>query len=666
MGKGTLDGSHIQHHTDEHAPFMKPPAFKLPRFNRQQAMRAVVRLRQIMRNDQMVLGFFAIIVGVLAALGEIVFRQIIEWTQALVYGAGERLALGDGNGETDESIARDLSDIAATLPWWEVLLIPVIGGLFIGLMLKYIVPEHRHGAIPEVIEASAMQGGRIGAKRGFLAALASAFSLGFGASGGREGPVVHLGATLASIVGTRAHMPRKLQQTLLGCGIAGAVAAAFNAPIAGVFFALEVVLGSYALNAFAPVVISAVVATLISRARYGDFPAFILPPMDIASHWEFPLFALLGLFCAIVAAFAMYSIIIAEEACDNAKIPKWLRPACGGVVVGILAIMIPQVLGVGYAATDTALDGTLGLGLLLALMVGKIIATGACLGTGFTGGVFSPALFIGAMAGGTFGNIVARLIPSLSDPGTYATLGMAAVAGALMGAPISTILIVFELTGDYAITVGIMIAVVLSSLIFNEVFGQSLFHWQLARRGVKLRQGRYQKITGDIAVSTMMRHAFTKIAHTAKRDDIIGAIRTARFNQVFVVGDDDRLMGVITLPDITARLEEREKNEEAEKERTAGDLCRRDPPYLRPGSTLDAALNLFDTTGETHIPVVDSLETMRIIGVVDEHKLMKTYYSALLENREEARATEREAEKATEKEGENSQSAPGKGEAAAG
>ena len=279
--------------------------------------------------------------------------------------------------------------------------------------------------------------------------MVSAASLGVGASAGREGPMVHLGASLASALAHRLELSPNLSRTILGCGVAAAVAASFKAPIAGVFFALEVVIGHYALSTFAPVVVASVAGTVISHIHLGELPAFILPAYEIVSAWEFPAFFLLGGVSAVIAMIFMWSIIVADDVVERVPVPGWLKPAAGGLVVGAVAIAFPQILGVGYGATDAALKELIPLTLLIALIALKVVMTAVSLGCRFGGGVFSPPLFIGAMTGGAFGIIATGVFPELAaHHGAYAMVGMSAVAAAVLGAPISTILIVFELTGD--------------------------------------------------------------------------------------------------------------------------------------------------------------------------------------------------------------------------
>ena len=431
--------------------------------------------RRLLRNDQALLAVVAALVGVLVAYAAIAFRLSIGGVQWLSYGV----------------FAERLIGRVAELPIWQVLLVPTAGGLLVGLFLHFVMPGGRAMGVANVIEAMALRNGHMRLRDGLAAALVNVVSLGVGASAGREGPMVHLGASIAGGITRRLGLSPHLARTLLGCGVAASVAASFNAPIAGVFFALEVIIGHYALSAFAPVVIASVAATVFCRAHLGEQPAFLLPQFGVNSLWEFPAFMVLGAVCAAIAIIFMWSIFYAERVVDSLPVPHWLKPAAGGLAVGAIAVEFPHVLGVGYEATDSALNELYPLWLLLFLIPLKTAATAISLGCQFGGGIFSPSLSIGAMTGGAFGIIAASVFPDLAaSHGAYAIVGMSALAAATLGAPISTILIVFELTGDYQITVGVMVATSIATMIVQQVQGRSFFHWQLENRGLNLRGGR--------------------------------------------------------------------------------------------------------------------------------------------------------------------------------
>jgi CIC family chloride channel protein len=296
--------------------------------------------RRLLRNDQALIAVIAALVGILVAYAAIAFRLSIGGVQWLSYGTSVENLIGR----------------VAELPTWQILLVPTAGGLLVGLSLQFLMPGRRAMGVADVIEAMALRNGRMRFRDGLSSAFVSIVSLGTGASTGREGPMVHLGASIAGGVTRHLGLSPYLARTLLGCGVAASVAASFNAPIAGVFFALEVIIGHYALSAFAPVVIASVAGTVICRAHLGSQPAFLLPQFSTHSLWEFPAFMVLGAVCAGIAIVFMWSIFYAERVTDSLPVPNWLKPAAGGLAVGAIAVEFPQVLGVGYEATDAALN----------------------------------------------------------------------------------------------------------------------------------------------------------------------------------------------------------------------------------------------------------------------------------------------------------------------
>ena len=417
--------------------------------------------------------------------------------------------------------------------------------------------------------------------------------------------------------------------------MAAAIAASFNAPIAGVFFALEVVIGHYALSAFAPIVIAGVTGTLVSRAYYGDFPAFILPQEHvIASFLEFPAFALLGIVCAVAAIVLMRSITYTEDIFQKLPIPVWLRLVPGGLMVGLIAIAYPEVLGVGYQATDAAISEHYPLAILITLIVLKTAATALSLGSGFGGGIFSPSLFIGAMVGGAFGIIATGAFPHLSSGhGAYTIIGMGAVAGAVLGAPISTILMMFELTSDYALTIAVMIATAIASVIIQQVHGRSFFTWQLERRGVVIKGGQEIGLLRAIKVEGVMDRTYGTVAPDTPIAQVRERLQEAPWGELFVVDGAGRLTGTIIFSD----LHEAAFDTSHDNEWVASSVARDHPAILCIDDDLANAFEVFGASGEAHLPVVESAESGRMLGVAHEHEVMLSYHRAL----EQIRAEER-------------------------
>lgn len=523
--------------------------------------RVVPNLRTFLDDRLPLVWLLALVIGVGVAYFAILFRSVIGFVQLFWLG----------------SYSERVYTIAADLPTIVVIITPAFGGLLIGLFLHFVMPSRRAFGVADVIEARAIKDCQIPVKSGLASAIVSAASLGVGASAGREGPVVHLGAMLATAIEDLFNLPKSARRTLLACGVAAAVSASFNAPIAGVLFAHEVILAHYAISAFVPIVISSVAATVIARIHLGDFPAFIIPDYQITSYWEFPAFALLGLVCAAVAILFQFSLIISDRVANTIPMPLWSRPMVGGLMVGAIAVFYPQVLGVGYDSTDAALKQQFPLEILFALLIAKTAATAITLASRFGGGVFSPSLYLGAMAGGAYGLIAATVFPEVaSSAGLYAIVGMGAVAAAVLGAPISTTLIVFELTGGYEVTIALLLAISIASGLSQAINGRSFFYWQLETRGLFLQGGEHKRIVRSLRVRDFM---------TALELDEVPEPVTADSGDAWLTLED----------------------------------------------TLESALRAFDRTGHHRIAIVDARDTTKIIGWADHWAALDALNRALIE-----------------------------------
>lgn len=570
--------------------------------------------------DGVILIGAAIAIGLASGFLSIAFREGIGSFQYVIYGF------------FDEDNWRLFAD----LPWYLILFGPAVGGLIVGFYLKQFMPGGRPVGVAQVMEASALKGGRIPLREGLHGAVANATSLSFGASAGREGPVVHLGATVGAWVSARLRLGPGGSRVLLACGVAAAVAAAFNAPLAGVFFALEVVIGHYAVGALAPIVAASVVATAVTRSVYGAYPAFQLSPYELGSHWEFPAFALLGFVAAIAAIALMRSVPIVEKAHSRLGIPQHWRAAIGGLLVGAIALLFPQVLGVGYGATSSALRVEFALPFLIGLAFAKTAATAITLGSGFGGGVFSPSLFLGAVIGGAFGHVAGDIVPGMlgssedifAGEAAYALVGMGAFAAAILGAPISTILMVFEITTDYALTTAVMLAVVAAIATVGSFHGASYFRGQLAQRGIDMTLARIEAdLLRDIEVGGIVSEEFARTAPETCLRDVRIQLQTAPFGELFVVDKDDALIGTITLADLAAEAFDQNLDTLV----IARDVARLHPPMLEGTDNLQDALSMMQSSHEEHMPVVDDRADGRhIIGVLHERDVMLAYNRELV------------------------------------
>lgn len=580
--------------------------------------RVLMRIRRIVRNDQLILAVLAVVVGACSGGAIILFREGISVVQTVFYGSG----------------TERLSDHISSLPIWWLLAAPTIGGLLVGLSFRYLARRDRASTVADVIAATALRGGRMSLRRGLKTAVIDCLSIGVGASVGREGPAVHLGASLGGYLANVLHMTRSLSRTLMGCGVAAAVAASFNAPIAGALFANEVVIGHYALSSFAPVVLASVVGTMTTHAYFGNFPAFDISGHSAVALAEIPAFAGLGVLAAFAAIAFIHGVTAANKAAERLPVPDWVRPGIGGFLVGAIAIVVPQVMGLGYGATEDALTAALPLAVLLAAFIGKLVATSISLGFGFGGGVFSPSLVIGAMLGGSYGVIVTQLVPGVSSGAdAYTIVGMGAMAAAVLGAPISTTLIIFEMTGDYSLTMAVMVAVVISSVITKQVTGHSYFTWQLAQRGIDLRQGFEAALLRGIRVGDVMASECISVGPEAGLPEIRRRLQEAAEGKIFVVRADGALFGTITLPDLSEVAFDPAMDDLI----AASDVARIPPPVLAVSDDLERALEIMRSHGEEHIAVVDAADSMGFLGCVHERDVMIAYNRALVENRHEER-----------------------------
>lgn len=507
------------------------------------------------KSRQPVIWLVALIVGVVVGYAALGFLMGIQAAQFLAFGSGGSLI------DTVEGMA-----------WWHVMLTPTLGGLLIGVFMQFTLKGGRPLGVADLIEARALQGGRVRFWPAISSALISSSSLGVGASGGREGPMVHLGGALAALFTSRLGYPPRIGRILLGCGVAAAVSASFNAPLAGVLFAHEVVLGHYALRAVAPITIASAAGATVARIHLGDTPAFTLPEMALASYWEAPAFVVIGLLSAFVAVAFMRAIALAERGAALLPLPLWLRPALGGLIVGAIALGFPPVLGVGYEATARTLAGHFGLAALLALLAAKMAATAVTLASRFGGGVFSPSLLLGAMTGGAFGLLLAMAMPGSSGTGFYAVVGMGSVSAAVLGAPISTTLIVFELTRDYAITFALLISASIATVITQSTFGASFFQLQLLNKGLDLRFGPQASLLQTL-----------KVHHFMKETD-----------------------GPAVRP--------------------------RESPFLYPESTLEQALELMQAGGADSLPVVRRDNPDEVIAIAEHKAALQLYNEHLVES----------------------------------
>jgi CIC family chloride channel protein len=476
----------------------------------------------------------ALVVGAGAGGGAIVFRWLIQSFTIMFTGHVDYSGLGPvGNPH---------------FPWlgrWFVLFTPIVAGLLYGPLVHFFAREARGHGVPEVMYAVRRNGGRIAPQVAGVKALASALCIGGGGSVGREGPIVQIGSALGSTLGRLLKVTEGRMKVLVACGAAGGIAATFNAPLAGVFFAMELILADFTAQAFGMVVIASVTASVIARSVLGDNPFLTLPPFTVNHLGQYFFFAVLGLLAGAVGVVFTRVLYWVEDACDWAwRWPEWLRPACGGILLGLVLLVLPELYGVGYPVLGNGVAGVYAVGFLVVLMLGKVLATSLTIGIGGSGGVFAPSLFIGAMLGSAFGQVLAAIDPSLAGPpGAYGLIGMGAVFAGASRAPITAVVIMFELTGEYSIILPLMAAIVLATAVSRLLSRDTIYTAKLRRRGIDLDAPLGLSV---VPVSQVME----PLGDTLQEGSTIGAalrsLELSPVGQVVVVDSTGDYLGVVT------------------------------------------------------------------------------------------------------------------------
>ncbi len=554
--------------------------------------------------------FFAVVVGVSAAVAAVGFITLIRtFTNLFV----------DLSGTT-------FYGIVTQQRYW-VPLIPAIGGLLVAPLLIHVAREAKGYGVPEVMNAVARHGGVIRPRVTLVKALSSAICLGSGGSAGPEGPIVQIGSAIGSTVGQVFQLSSDRLRVLVGCGAAAGISAIFNAPISGAIFTLEIIMGDFSVRTFAPVLISSVVASVVSRSALGDYPAFQVPAYEMISGWELPLYAVMGALIGCVAVMFMRALSWTENFSDNLKCSPYLKPALGGLVVGVIGIFFPQIFAAGYETITQALEGNMVWGLLAALLILKIVATSLTLGSGSSGGIFAPTLFIGAMSGGIFGNAVARALPGHDGAvGTYALVGMAASIAGATHAPLTAILIIFELSNDYRIVLPLMIAVVFATLVAQKMERESIYTIKLAKQGINLRGGKDVDILRSLTASDVMDVTFTTVPTTATTTELLAIAAKSDDSYFLVIDPDGNLYGSLSLGDLRRAIVSG-----ADADKILAQDISTTPLLVTPDDTLEEVQSLLGRQGLMFAPVVDLRDPGRVIGVVREEKILRVYNRRLLE-----------------------------------
>jgi CIC family chloride channel protein len=549
----------------------------------------------------------ALLIGVGGGFGAIGFRYLI------------RLAQWGAFRTWNFNLA-----VASTTPWYILIFIPAIGGLVIYPLLNRFASEAKGHGVPEVMESIALRGGVMRPRIVLIKALASAICIGTGGSVGREGPIVQIGSAFGSTIAQILRLSPSKVRTLVGCGAAAGIAGTFNAPIAGALFALEVILRDFGVSHFTPIVISSVISTVICRHFLGDMPAFIVLPYKLVSAYELLNYGLLGLMAGAIGVTFTNLLYKTEDFFEGLRVPGLTKPLIGGLILGSLALYFPEILGVGYEAIDKTLAGEMTLYFMFALILIKLIATSVTLGSGGSGGIFAPSLFLGSMTGGFLGTVFHSLFPSMTaGAGAYAMVGMGAVVSATTHAPLTGMIIIFEMTGDYKIIPPLMVACVISTVLASRLKGSSIYTEKLVRRGVKLTEPLEINLLRKLPVTQILTPKPATVSERTGFEDLMNFIVTTPHSEFFVLRNENQYAGTISIHHLRKVLFEGDLLNTLV---IARDMADSTYPILRPDDTLDIAMKLFTHAHINELPVVDG---GKFYGSVRKSDVLETYHQEL-------------------------------------
>ncbi|MBS3780033.1 MAG: chloride channel protein [Desulfovermiculus sp.] len=570
------------------------------------------RLRLGPAKQDISLLFFAVGIGILAAIGALLFRTLIEVMQIAFWPEGTSLV-----------------DQIRAAPWWQILLVPTLGGLVAGPVITFFVPEARGPGVPEVILAVTTRQSTIRHRVTFLKGLITSLLLACGASVGREGPIVQIGSSVGSSVAQLFDLSPELRRLCLACGAAAGISATFNAPISGAIFAMEIILLNIEMAYISHIVIASITGSVLSRIFWGDFPAFRVVDFQLESYLQIFGYLLLGLLAGLISIAFVRAIFAAENLFTRLPLPQWLCPALGGLLLGGMALQLPQVMGVGYDSVNSALSGNLPFQMALFLLIGKLAATSICIGSGMSGGIFAPSLYLGAVLGTIVGYTLSLLWPSLNvHPAFFALAGMGAVVSGTTLAPITAIVTIFELTLHPQIILPLMVSCISATLVVRLLFGVSAYELKLFRRGINIVRGHDVGILRNLCVKDFIRHTVPIIPLNASLSEIVQEVSSAPYPHFVVEDENQQLAGVLSLRDVRESLL---YYEDLKDNVIAADIMTTHVTTITSQDTMATAMHLFEDHPYSMFPVVD--DDNHVVGILTKDDLLKAYDQKVLKDR---------------------------------
>jgi CIC family chloride channel protein len=547
------------------------------------------------------LSLLSVIIGLAAGLASVLFKFMIHFFQELFWRSSS------------------IIEAVGAQPWILTILIPLAGGLLIAPLIYYGAKEAKGHGVPEIMEALIFRGGKIRNRVAVIKALASSICIGSGGSTGREGPIVQISASIASSLGQLFRINERAMRTLVAAGAGAGIGATFNAPIAGALFAVEVLLGEFGVYSFSPIIIASVIATLISRLITGDFAAFTVPKYSLSSVWEIGPYLLLGILSGLVAILFIKVLYFLEDKFDNLRIHPLLKPALGGLIVGFIGLNLPQVFGVGYEGIDACLQNQLGFWMAFLLVLAKVLSTSMTLGSGGSGGIFAPSLFLGAMTGNLVGSLFHSAFPgSISSPGAFSLVGMGAVVAAATHAPITAILIIFELTNDYKIILPLMLSCIIASFMTVGVHKESIYTMKLKRQGIIFKEGREVHILKSLSVKDFISHDYKLFINTERVGKIIDQAIGSKHHSFQIVDAENNYIGCFALNQLKKLLDEKDVVDSfvIAQDLAIGDI------RLDIEDNLEKAMKIF---GRTDVAEIAVLQSGKFAGVVKRKDVIEAY-----------------------------------------
>ncbi len=578
---------------------------KLRHLQKYAQIRILKFLQRIDLPEDFYMLFLAALIGLFAGLGAYVLNLLVNFVHYLLFNRLYNLTHVD---------------------WMSYLLLalfPALGGLLVGLIIHFLSREARGHGVPSVIESIANRDGYIQPRVSTVTAITAGTTIGSGGSAGKEGPIVQIGAAIGSTVGQLFNVSSERLKVLVGAGAGAGLAAVFNAPVTGVLFALEVLLADFSINAFTPIIFATVISTTISHYLIGSSPVLKVPIYYLESFYEYPLYLLMGVVGAFVAVFFTKILYATEDFFNKYKnIPDYLKPAIGGLLMGIIALKFPEIYGFDDSAIHSALLERTEVWMLFLLMIFKILATSLTLGSGGTGGLFTPSLFIGAAFGGFFGSLMNLLFPGITaSPGAYALVGMGIMIAGTTHATISALMLIFEVTSNYQVILPLMLGTIIATITTRLIMRENIYTMKIALSGEYIFKGRNMTLLQSVPIGQHIRKKFDRIPENMPFPKILKYVRESDHSTFPVLSHADELIGVISLRDIRAYMFEQHLYPLL----IAKDIVEEEFITLHPDQSLADVLRMFDLTDAEMLPVTERRDSRKLVGVIYHDELMRWY-----------------------------------------